>query len=90
MDDGGEGRAASIPDSGDGHAEETDLIKLLARSYSVAANLYSVAEAVIERATDHPHAKRAHSYNSSACHPAPEARYRQATTARRRPLRLRS
>jgi hypothetical protein len=54
MDDGGEGRDASVPDSGDAHAEETDLIKLLARSYGVAANLWAVAEAVIERAADHP------------------------------------
>jgi hypothetical protein len=54
MDDGGEGRAASLPDSGDSHPGESNLIKLLARSYSVSPNLYSVADAVIERAADHP------------------------------------
>ena len=54
MDDGEEGRAASAPDSGDGQAQEADLIALLARGYSVAANLYSVAEVIIERVVDQP------------------------------------
>jgi hypothetical protein len=36
------------------HEVEMDLIALLARGYGVAADLYSVAEAVSERVEDHP------------------------------------
>jgi hypothetical protein len=54
MGNGGADWTASIPGSGDGPEAETDLLSLLARSYSVAGNLHSVAEAVIEHATDHP------------------------------------
>jgi hypothetical protein len=54
MDDGEDGPAASVPDSGDGQADETDLIALLARGYGVAANLFPVAEAISERVIYHP------------------------------------
>jgi hypothetical protein len=41
-------------DPTDDQAEETDQIALLARGYGVAADLYSVADAVSERVVDHP------------------------------------